>query len=263
LATFGAVRLRDLERRVGDIGEWSSSLPLGYRHAVIGAFRQVLDAAVRWGMASSNPVRALGSNPEPRRQEVQPFTLDEIDRIAEELGEWGSAVVFASETGLRPSEWLALTWDDVGFREGVVHVRRTFAKSVPKDYGKTIRSRRRVPLSARAAHALHETPRRLDTPLVFANRGGGHVDLNNWRRREWSPGLDAAGVTQRGPYALRHTFASFALDAGIPIFELARYMGCGVRVLDRTYGHLVPGSEERARAKLDERTRRERQAASG
>jgi integrase len=64
-------------------------------------------------------------------------------------------------------------------------------------------------------------------------------------------------VSRRQPYALRHTFASFALDAGISIFELARFMGTEVRIIDRTYGHLMPGSEDRARAKLDERAARE------
>jgi hypothetical protein len=34
-------------------------------------------------------------------------------------------------------------------------------------------------------------------------------------------------------------------------------MGTGVRVIDRTYGHLVPGSEDRTREKLDARAARE------
>jgi hypothetical protein len=61
-------------------------------------------------------------------------------------------------------------------------------------------------------------------------------------------------------YDLRHTYASFALDAGISIFELSRFMGCGVRVIDRTYGHLVVGSEARAREKLEARAQREAEA---
>jgi hypothetical protein len=60
---------------------------------------------------------------------------------------------------------------------------------------------------------------------------------------------------------LRHTYASFALDAGISIVELSRFMGCGVRVIDRTYGHLVVGSEARAREKLEARAQREADTA--
>ena len=58
------------------------------------------------------------------------------------------------------------------------------------------------------------------------------------------------------------TFASSALDAGISIFELARFMGCGVRVIDGTYGHLVRGAEHRAREKLDARAEQEQTDAA-
>jgi hypothetical protein len=42
-----------------------------------------------------------------------------------------------------------------------------------------------------------------------------------------------------------------AIGAGIGLFELARYMGTSVEMLDRAYGHLVAGAEQVARAKLD------------
>jgi integrase len=42
------------------------------------------------------------------------------------------------------------------------------------------------------------------------------------------------GVAKRGPYQLRHTFATEALAAGVSIFELARLMGCSVKVIDDT-----------------------------
>ena len=84
----------------------------------------------------------------------------------------------------------------------------------------------------------------------------GNIGLDGWRTRHWYPALEAAGVKQRGPYQLRHTFATEALAAGISIFELARVMGTSVRVIDRTYGHLARDSEQAIRARLDARTRR-------
>ena len=39
--------------------------------------------------------------------------------------------------------------------------------------------------------------------------------------------------------------------SGLSIFELARYMGTSVEMIDRTYGHLAKGAEESARSKLD------------
>ena len=86
----------------------------------------------------------------------------------------------------------------------------------------------------------------------------GFIDLDNWRRRDWRPALDAAGLDPAlTPYAMRHTYASFALDAGVTIFELARLMGTSVKVIDDTYGHLVRGSFDRVRSALEARARRD------
>jgi integrase len=57
-------------------------------------------------------------------------------------------------------------------------------------------------------------------------------------------------VAKRGPYALRHTFATAALAAGLSVFELARDTGTSVDMIDRTYGHLARGSEEPAQDSL-------------
>jgi integrase len=69
---------------------------------------------------------------------------------------------------------------------------------------------------------------------VFPASEGGYVDLCNWRVREWYPALEAAGIAKCGPYQLRHTFATEALAAAMSIFELARLMGCSVKVIDDT-----------------------------
>jgi integrase len=95
-------------------------------------------------------------------------------------------------------------------------------------------------------------PRRLDSRLVFPGPRGAHIDLRNWRKREWKPALEAAGLapTHR-PYDLRHSYASWMLAASVPAYDVARYMGSSVRMLDLTYGHLVKGSESAARERLD------------
>jgi integrase len=68
---------------------------------------------------------------------------------------------------------------------------------------------------------------------------------------EWTPAVKGAGLEHRSPYVLRHTFASFAIAAGVPLFELSRFMGTSVEQIGRTYGHLLPDSLERARTALD------------
>ena len=253
LDAFGDRRLSNLERSVPDIAAWQGKLPVGYRPQILAAFSQAIRQAVAWKLIGTNPVAAArtGKRRVAKRREIVPFTHEEIDRIAVELGpRLGPMILFAAETGLRPAELAALEWRDVERDQNVVHVRRVIAAGRVKE-PKTERSRRRVPLTARATAALDSLPRRIDTRLVFPAPRGGHIDMHNLARRDWHPALDAASVPSRRLYDLRHTFASNALAAGISLYELSRYMGASVRVLETHYAHLVRDAEDVARTKLD------------
>ena len=66
------------------------------------------------------------------------------------------------------------------------------------------------------------------------------------------PAERAAGIEPlRRVYDLRHTFATFALRAGISTFELSRYMGASLTMIDRHYGHLARDGREHAIKLLD------------
>jgi hypothetical protein len=63
----------------------------------------------------------------------------------------------------------------------------------------------------------------------------------------------AAGIEPlRRIYDLRHTFATFALRAGISTFDLSRYMGASLTMIDRHYGHLARDGREHAIRLLDQ-----------
>ena len=53
-----------------------------------------------------------------------------------------------------------------------------------------------------------------------------------------------AGKPSHTPYVLRHTYATWALRAGIPTFTVARRMGTSVQMIEKTYGHLAHDAEE-------------------
>jgi integrase len=252
---FGSWPLRDLEGAAADIADWRARLQDGSRYRLTSALRQALAAAVRWRYLAANPAIDAGRNPQPRAEELQPFTRAELDRLVDELGSlYGALVVVAAETGLRTNEWVALERRDVDRTGAALTVQRRFADGVLTPFPKTERSRRRVPLTRRALEAIDGLPPRLDTPLLFPAALGGHIGLDTWRTREWYPALEAAGIAKRGPYAPRHTFATEALAAGVSTFQLARVMGTSVQMIDRTYGHLAIDSEDAIRARLDARS---------
>ncbi|MBA2742271.1 MAG: site-specific integrase [Actinobacteria bacterium] len=234
-----------------EIGAWRKALPGRSAFGIHKCLRQVLHYAVRAKLIDENPA-ALVPNPEPKRVEVKTFTIDELELAAAELSPTFRAVpVFAALTGLRPCEWMALERADVDRQAGVVTVRRTVVEGVVKPYGKTERSLRAVPLPARAAQALDEHPTRLDTRVLFPGARGAPQALSPWRHREWNPALRAAGLEHRSVYALRHTYASLSIAAGVSLFELSRLMGTSPAMLDKTYGHLLPDALDRARSALD------------
>lgn len=247
---FGSWTLREMEGAANEISRWRSKLAEGRRYRATRGLRQSLAAAVRWGYMNSNPAMAAGSNPMPRVVEIDPFTTEEIEAICAELGRADRALVaFAAETGLRTNEWTATERRDIDRDGPAVLVRRRYARGEATPYPKT--QRRRVPLTVVAFEAIQSLPPRLATPLLFPAAEGGSIEINNWRRRVWHPALEAAGLRQRGPYQLRHTFATRALAAGVSIFKLARVMGASVRTIDHHYGAFVRESEDEVRALLD------------
>jgi integrase len=188
--------------------------------------------------------------PTTSHAEIDPFTVEEIEAICAEVDIADRAlVVFASETGLRTNEWTAIERRDIDRDGPAALVRRRYARGHATPYPKT--KRRRVPLTTAAFEAIQSLPPRLDTPLVFPAAEGGPIEINNWRRRVWHPALEAPGIRQRGPYQLRHTFATRALAAGVSIFKLARVMGATVRTIDHHYGAFIRESEDEVRALLE------------
>jgi len=182
-AAFGDVQLREL--LPDEIGAWAKRLPEGHRHDAMVAFRQVLNAAVRWNLIEEDPAKHV-ANPVPQRAEIRPLeSWAEVEAVAVELGPFGVIPIFAAGTGLRPEEWLALERRDVD-REAVT-VRRTFSGGELREYGKTSRSRRRVPLRTRVLDALEALPPRLDTPLLFPASGAATSTCTTGARGSGSP----------------------------------------------------------------------------
>src|SRR5215218_1105021 len=249
---FGHRRISKL--RPAEIAAWRMTIPTGHRFEATQALRQVLARAVSWGMIDVNPAKQGVDNPQRRRTEKRPFeSWAELDALATELGpRFGPLVLFAAATGLRPGEWMALEQRDIDRDARVVYVRRALRNGRLKST-KTEGSIRAVPMQAIALAALDQLGADRESQLLFPSCRGGYFDLHNFRNRYWKPAQIAVGIVPlRRVYDLRHTFATFALRAGISTFDLSRYMGASLTMIDRHYGHLARDGREHAIRLLDE-----------
>jgi hypothetical protein len=86
VSKYGDRQLRELERMSRELAEWQATLPERSRYGIMQALRQCLEAGVRWGDLDRNPAKLVGANPPPPPRGVRTFTLDELDKLATELG---------------------------------------------------------------------------------------------------------------------------------------------------------------------------------
>ena len=251
---FGERRVDDL--RAAELAAWRATLPARSRHQLFRSFRQVLEQAVTWQLLERNPTDRI-RNQRVRLdedREIKPFaSWEEVEAIAEELHPaYRVLPIFLVGTGMRPEEVLALEWKDIDWTNAVASIERVHSQGRTKPCMKSDRQRRRVPLRAKVLEALDRHPRRIDTRLVFPSREGDYLKLPTFRLRHWTPALRAAGVEHRSVYTTRHTFAAWSIAAGVQLFYLSRIMGTSVAMIDATYGHLVPDSEDYLRGLLDD-----------
>jgi integrase len=100
-----------------------------------------------------------------------------------------------------------------------------------------------------------------ESEILFPAPRGGYIDIEKFRHREWSPALRAAGIVHRPIKAMRHTFASWAIEGAVELSFLARIMGTSVRELEDTYFRWLTRTDDQLRAALDAYDAKE--AASG
>jgi integrase len=200
---------------------------------------------------------------------VHPFeTWVDVESVADELDKRYAAIpVFAVGTGLRPEEWIALERADIDRDARLVHVRRRFSQGELKEGGKTDGSTRTVPLRQRVLDELDAHHRRLreeslrrgsdrsqvKSSLLFPAPRGGHIDLEKFRHREWTPAVRAAGIDHRRVYDCRHTFATWAIEDGrLSLIHVAQIMGTSVRQIEDTYFRWLSRTDDQVRTFLDE-----------
>lgn len=101
--------------------------------------------------------------------------------------------------------------------------------------------------------AIDLQARTLRVVASLGDDGRSQTTLKTRRsRRAERPAIAAAGVEHpHSIYDLRHTYATWALPAGVSIFQLVRRIGTSADMIELTYGHLAADAAEHELGLLD------------
>jgi integrase len=265
LPTFGPIQLRQI--KPSSVQAWlrgrQQECAPRYVKVMLANLSSILGAAVEDGLIAKNACRSSAvSKVKIDQRKIVPWSLERVEAVIAAHPERYRAVpIVAAGAGLRQGEVFGLRVEDVDFLKRKLHVRQQVKllngrpTIAPPKRGKT----REVPLADVVAVALAERIRAYppdDDGLIFTSRERKPLTRTYYNPHIWKPALVAADVEPtraNGMHALRHYFASVILDAGESIRALADYLGHSDPGFTlRTYTHMMPTSEDRARRAVDD-----------
>lgn len=163
--------------------------------------------------------------PEPKRR-VRWITHEEAERLIAELPDHLAAMVRLSlETGLRQANVAGLQWSQVDLIRCCAWIHPDQAKA---------RKAIAVPLSSTAVSVLRERIG-IHPTHVFSFRGKPVAQPNNGA---WIKALKRAEIDDFRWHDLRHTWASWHVQAGTPLHVLQELGGWESSEMVRRYAHL-------------------------
>jgi len=270
--SIGATAWNDVTRE--QIGEVLVKLrAAGRSTACLEQIRCPLTRFYQWqrnakGYKGPNPAADLkfflGRQPSKRarKRDLQWFRQEEARRLLVACRalkpRWFAFLLVSFGGGLRWGEATALTRPDIDWQRGRIHVQRTWSESG----GRVERCKDgedrwvTVPASTLAALRAHSEAMGLEatlndwTPeqrqLVFPNSAGRITRYGAFLELVWQPLLRNAALPYRKAHAMRHSYATWLLEAGADIRWVRDQMGhASIGETEGTYGHLVREHHER------------------
>jgi integrase len=181
------------------------------------------------------------------KDDVDPFESNEREAILAAMIEpqHKNMFEFLFWTGLRTSELVALTWDDIDWIRDEARINK--AKTQFADEPETTKTRkgiRDVKLLAPALAALKRQKEQtfLQGGVIFRDPRTGEPWEGDEAIRQgpWKTAIRKSGARYRRPYQTRHTYASMMLTAGEPLGWVANQMGhSDLSMLARVYARWI------------------------
>ena len=251
---YGRLKKSGRKRFTDKYGEGLSDRMVRMCHATC---RSALEKAVQDGLIRVNP--AIGCKLPPKKaREMQVLTREELQRFLIQAKFEGYYEVFLLDlaTGLRRGELMALQWDDLNFKTGVLNVnkqvydvRGQLQISAPK----TKNSIRKIVLPPAVVAVLREYKKTVDSRWMFPSPVKEDCPITpGVVRRRLQLILEHAGCKHVRFHDLRHTFATLALENGMDVKTLSAMLGhvSAVTTLD-IYTHITGDMQRAAAASID------------
>ena len=242
------------------------------------ALHKCLQQAVKEHLLVYNPCDAV-TLPSGEKPEISVFTNDQQRALvqASYRHRYGVFIRLDLCTGLRMGELLALKWEDIDFSTSQLHVRRTInrlAKYEAHDgenkteivFGtpKTKNSRRTIPLTRTMADELARWKQQqaqdkiragdkyTDDGFIVTNEFGHYFEQKTFKDY-YDRLLEDADIGHFTFHALRHTFATRALERGMDYKTLSAILGhYSVAFTMGTYVHSMDEHKRHEMDKMDD-----------
>ncbi len=201
----------------------ASGVKAGTSNRLLAIIRAILSAANRWEWIEAVPKVRRIEEPEKR---IRWLTREEADRLIAALPPHTAAMArFTLATGLRDQNVCKLEWHQVDLDRRVAWIYADQAKAK-----KPIA----IPLNADALIVLREQQGH-HPQWVFPFNGR---PVSRCGHTGWRAALKAAGITHFRWHDLRHTWASWHVQAGTPLNVLRELGGWATMDIVLRYAHL-------------------------
>lgn len=253
---FGHLDLDEIN--VPIVKKWIDTLNISAKSIrnILSPLRSALNEAVEDGLIQVNPLASYSPkirNTAPKQDDIDPITYQEENELLAAAPEnFKNLLKFALWTGLRPQEYLALTWQDIDLKNGTVNINKAKSDHVAVETTKTRASNRILTLLEPALIAIIDQKKHTFSKdgHVFKFNGKCYSGVSQLRRFEWDKTFKASGVRRRPPKQTRHTFASRMLDAGEPLLWVSKYLGhADPSMTLRAYARFMPDENQKAGSK--------------